>query len=234
MQGLTPEEHKALLRSVGTHRGERVLSPLEVARLLKKAIADSSTRKQCAKALNLGQTQVTTFLKLLDIAPEIQHLADWGGSANASIAFSSLAELARLGQSEQVEAANAILRYGLTWKEVVQLVQIADRSGQPIGLCKDEILKLRPQVETRHLFVGAIISESLRRYIESCLQSERDKLLEDALAKLLGRKGLVNGRLGAKNFTIISSQDVSKLLGLDPDELEKAINEALERARRAT
>ena len=229
MKGLTPEEYKALLRSVGTHRAERLLSPLEVAHFLKRAVAAGSTRKQCAEALNLGQTQVATFLKLPSLAPDIRHLADWGRSTNAFVSFSSLAELARLSQPEQIEIANAILRYGLTGKEVVQLVQIADRSEKPIATCIDEIIKLRPQIETRHLFVGAVASESLRQRIEGRLQSERDKQFEEVLTLLLGRKGLVSGRLGSTNFSILSSQDLSKLLGLSPDELERAVNDALER-----
>lgn len=231
MKGLTPEEYKALLRSVGTHRAERLLSPLEVAHFLKRAVAAGSTRKQCAEALNLGQTQVATFLKLLDLAPDIQHLADWGRSTNASVSFSSLAELAQLSQPKQSEVANAILRYGLTGKEVVQLVQIANRSKKPIAKCIDDIIRLRPQVETRHLFVGAITSESLRQHIESCLQSERDKQFEEALTMILGRRGLVSGRLGSTNFSILSSQALSKLLGLSPDELEQAVNDALERVK---
>lgn len=231
MKGLTPEEHKALLRSVGTHRGDRLLSPLEVAQLLAKSVEAGATRKEAVEDLGIGQTQVATFLKLPDLAPEIRHLADWGGSTNGSISFSSLAKLSRLPGAAQIEAANAILRYGLTWKEVVQLVQIADRSAKPMAQCIDEVLKLRPQVETRHLFVGAIISESVRQHIEGCTQRERDKLFENALGLLLGRKGLVSGRLGAANFTILSSQNLPKLIGLEPDNLEKAVNDALEQAR---
>lgn len=231
MKGLAPEEHKLLLRSVGTHRGDRPLSPFEVAQLLNKTLAAGSTRKEAAEALGIGQTQVATFLKLRDLAPEIRHLADWGGSSNASIAFSSLAELSRLPRPAQIETADAILRYGLTWKEVVQLVQIADRSAKSVAQCIEEVLQLRPQIETRHLFVGAITSESMRQHIEGCMQIERDKMLENALAALLGRKNLASGRLGAANFTVMSSQSLPQLLGIDPDELERAVNDALVHAR---
>ena len=220
-----------LLRSVGTHRGDRPLSPMEVAHLLRKATAAGSTRKQCAEGLGLGQSQIATFLKLPELAREVQHLADWGGSTSASISFSSLAELARLRHPEQAEAANAILRYGLTWKEVVQLVQIADRGAKPVAQCLQEVLRLRPQIETRHLFVGAITSESLKRHIQGLSQRERDKLIEGALAALLDHKGTIRGRLSPNSFTILSSQDVPKLLGLKPDDLERAINDAAEQTR---
>ena len=231
MKELTSEEHQALLRSVGTHRGDRVLSPLEVGRLLTKAIATGTTRKECADSLHLGQTQVANFIKLLSLAQDIQHLADWGSSTDASISFSSLAEIARLREPDQIEATNAILQHQLTWKEVRQLVQLADRSKKAMGQCIDEVLRLRPQLEIRHLFVGAVTAKSLRQYLSTLLQRERNKLMESAMETLLGHEGLVSGRLGAHNFTILSSQDLSTLVGLEPDEIEGTVNEAIERVK---
>ena len=231
MRGLTAEEHKALLRSVGTHRADRPLSPLEVGRLIGKAIQAGSTRSECAEALQVGSTQVATFLKLLDLADNIQHLADWGNSTSASISFSALAEFARLRKSDQIEAARAVLQYQLTWKEVVQITQMVDRSAKPMRECVDDVLKLRPQVEKRHLFVGAIVSEKLRDILSSLTQQERDRLFQAAIAALGLEAPSVSGRLGDGNFTILSSANLTQLLGLNPDELERAVNDALEQAR---
>lgn len=230
MRGITPDEQKLLLRSVGTHRGERALSPVEVGRLLKKAVTAGATRKECADGARLGQTQVSTFLKLTELAPEIQHLADWGGSNSASVSFSSLAELARLPRNDQKEAAAAILRHKLTWKEVIQLVQMADRSGKLISQCIEDVLKLRPQVETRHLFVGSITSEVLRERLKTMTQIERDKLFDRALRDTLGLSISVSGRLGIDTLTILSPEDLSKVLQLKPDEIETSVNDALEQA----
>jgi hypothetical protein len=110
---------------------------------------------------------------------------------------------------------------------------MADRSEKPIAQCIDEILKLRPQVETRHLFVGAVTSKGLRKHLDTLIQAERDKLFDHVLEAVLGRKDVVRGRLGATNFTVLSSQDLSDLLGLEPDAIEKSINEALAHARTA-
>ena len=133
--GLSGEDYRDLVLSVGTHRKSRRLSPLEVARLLAKAVAAGATRHDCATALGLGMTQVRTFLKLLDLEAEVQHLADWKGTKNATIPFSTLAELARLAPQDQMQAVDSVLRHGLFWKEVVQIVQIADRSDKAIGEC---------------------------------------------------------------------------------------------------
>ena len=93
--GLEQKEYQDLILSIGTHRGSRRLSPLEVARLIDKALNSGATRKDCTQALQVSSTQISTFLKLLTLAPEIQYLAGWRGSKNATIAFSTMAELAR-------------------------------------------------------------------------------------------------------------------------------------------
>ena len=227
MRGVSPEELRALLLSVGTHRADRILSPSEVANLLQKAMDAGTTRKQCAETLNVGQTQISTFLKLLDLVPAIQHLADWRGSATATVSFSSMAEVAKLKRTEQAEATHGILRYGLKWKEVVQLVQIVARSGRPVPECVKTVIALRPEIHIRHLFVGAISSDDLQNHLKGCSQQKRDDLIDRALGSLLGEKRSVEGRLSYSNFTIVSSQSLPELLGIDADDLEAEMNELL-------
>ena len=229
--GLSREDYRDLVLSVGTHRKSRRLSPLEVARLLSKAVAAGATRDGCATALELGMTQVRTFMKLLDLDASIQHLADWRGSKNASIPFSTMAELARLAPQDQIQAADSVLRHDLTWKEVVQLVQISSRSDKPIGECIANVLKLRPEIVTRHLFVGAITSEKLTRRIKAIDQKERDHMIAEALNRLISSDYPAKGRLGEDNFTILSDHDLPHLLGKHPDELEESLNEFLETLR---
>lgn len=229
--GLSREEFRDLVLSVGTHRKSRRLSPLEVAQLLAKAVAAGATKEDCATALELGVTQVRTFLKLLDLESDIQHLADWQGSSNASIPFSSMAELARLDPQEQVQAVDSVLRHGFTWKEVVQLVQISKRSDKPISECITNVLDLRPEIVTRHLFVGAITSEQLVSRIKAIDQRERDQMIDEALSRLIGSDYSAKGRLGEDKFTILSDHDFPQILGVHPDELEKSINELLETLR---
>ena len=228
MIGLTREEYRDLTLSIGTHRGTRRLSPIEVARLLEKALEAGATRRECAAELGVGGTQVGTFLKLLDLASEIQHFADWRGAKSASIPFSTLAELSRLSPHDQVDAVKSVLRHDLTWKEVVQLVQMADRSEQGIRECIAKVLKLRPQIEIRHLFVGAITSESLQRYLDSLSQSDRDRLIKQTFVRVVGTDYEIRGRLGTKEFTILSRHDLPRLLNLEPDELQQTVNDLLE------
>lgn len=228
MSGLSSSERQALIRSVGTHRAMRHLSPLEVAHLLRKAMDGGSTLAECAEELAIGPTQIRTFLKLLDLTPDIQHLADWRGRRNATISFTALAQLARLQPADQGLVAEAILRHDMTSAEVIQVVQMMQRSGQPASACITNALKLRPQIETRHLFVGSITSDSAKRSVVSLQQAERDQLMVQILESIFDGDYEASGRLGPRDFTILSNHDLSTLLGLDPDELESLVNRGLE------
>ena len=228
MDGISTQEQQALILSVGTHRVNRPFSPLEVAHVLRKAIDHWGGVRSCSETLGIGSTQIRTFLRLLDLTPEIQHLADWRGSQNASVSFSSLAELARLRPDDQVQATKAVLRHRMTWKEVVGLVQILERSGRSAADAIEDVLKLRPQIETRHLFVGSIGADETRYAIDCLPQSERDKLMARTLQALVGADYQATGRLGPSHFTILSLHDMSSFLGLEPDALEVTFNKMLD------
>jgi hypothetical protein len=227
MRGLTTAEERTLILSVGTHRKDRPLSPVEVARYLEKAIAAGATRQDCAHELQIGPSQVTVFLNLLRLTPEIQDLADWGNTSQSMIAFSSLAQLASLkSKDDQIVAAHAILAHRLKWKEVVQLVQLRNRSGSSIEGCVDTVVKLRPQIDMRHVFVGAI-SNAVKNRIAHLLQRDRDELMTRSLQSILKDPSRFTARLGTERFTIVGDSDPAQSLGLSADALERLINERL-------
>ena len=215
--------------SVGTHRADRRMSPVEVAKSIDKMLHSHSDRQHCAERLGISLTQVSSFLKLLLLDTKIQHLADWRGARNASIPFSTLSEITRLDSSDQSQVVEAILRHHLKWKEVVQLVQISERSQEPIDICIKNVLALRQDVETQHLFVGRVSSDSARERLRDVSQTDRDEQLRRALRTLVGPKYRTKSRLGEDTFTILSDHDLPRMLKLTADELEETINSSLQR-----
>src|SRR5262245_60099145 len=96
LAALSGEERKRLLLSVGTHRRERYLSPVEVAHLFQKATRGGDTLADLAAAVQLdGTSWVARFITLLKLTPDVQHMVDWGKSGS-TLAFTSAVELARL------------------------------------------------------------------------------------------------------------------------------------------
>lgn len=228
MKGLTENELKDLILSVGTHRGTRRRSPTEVAQLLEKAIDAGTTRRQCTETLGIGSTQISTFLRLLELSPDIQHLAEWSKLDSASIPFSSLSEIARLDEKDQAAAAEAILRYDMKWKEVVQLTQIALRSSAGIDESISKVLQLRPEIETRHLIIGAVTSKTVQLQLAEMSQSDRNSEFLGLLQEGLGLSKDFSARLGQTRFTIIGASNPVEDAGLSAEEFQEKVNKALE------
>lgn len=231
LDALVPDEHKRLLLSVGTHRGVRPLSPVEVATLLRRVVASGASLAACAEALHLGGTsQIGRFLSLLKLPEDVQHLVDWGRSG-VTVAFTAAFEVSRLEDHEdQRLAAHAVLEFDLSTAEVRQLVQARKRSKKPMDECVRIILKMRPQVEVRHVFVGSV-REDIRPALRLLTQFQRDKLLHDILEKTF-RELHAGGRLGLERFTLVGGKPLGDAAKAKKDEIEMQMNAELAEAAR--
>lgn len=224
--GLSPEEEKELILSVGTHRAGRRLTPLEVARLFQRMTAHGATLKDCAELVQFeGTTMVSRFLRLLELEPDIQHLVDWGQSGS-TIAFTAATELSRLDRQEQRQAVREILENGLKSQEVKQLVQLRRRSGKSLDVCVEEIVRLRPQIERRHVILGAVTDPQLKSSLEGVLQSERDRYLQEVIRSVFSLRSGFACRLGVDRFTITADEVTGDKI-LAHEEFEQELNSGL-------
>ena len=188
----------------GTHKSGRPLSPTEVGMLIKKARDDGMTLEACAKEIQLdGTGHIGRFLRILDLPDEIRHLIDWG-SGRSFIGFTAAVELAKLeAAKDQRAVANAVLSDGLSSKEIRQLAQLRKRSGRDVEECLNEILGMRPQVERRYVFIGAVDSENVEA-LDLLSQAQRDAILSAGINDI-GLQG-ATGRLGPKLFTLVGDE----------------------------
>jgi hypothetical protein len=225
LPGLSPEEHKKLILSVGTHRGKRSISPVEAAVLFDKAQRAGASLADCAKAVQLeGPTWVGRFLNLLKLPEDVRHLVDWGRGAGA-VTFTSAADIARLdGPDDRRAAIQAALMHNLSTKEVRQLVQLRKRSLRTMAECTEGVLKMRPQVDVRHVFIGSV-SEGLRARMRDLGQYARDEIFAKVVKQVIGPG--VSGRLGAERFTVVGGQTFGAVVAAKKDLLEREINEGL-------
>ena len=229
---LSSRERQALLLSVGTHRGRRPLSPVEVAGLLGKVIAAGGSLKDCARAGSLkGTAMVARFLRLLELPETMRHLVDWRGGDSDAVAFSSGTELARLDDVvEQEEVVRGVLIYRLSGSEVRQVVQLRKRSKRPVEECLKEVVEMRPPVEKRYVYIGAVTNSVLKRSLGVMTQGERDELLASAIKNVLG-EDLAVARLGPGRFTLVGGAEFGEAMNQRRDSLEQDVNEALQGAR---
>ena len=174
MRGISAEELRDLILSVGTHKQERILSPVEVAQLLETEINAGATIQEISKEILLNPTMTTRLHRLLNLAPEIQHLVGWEGKPK--ISPSTASEIARLKiLKEQEFLANAALENRLSKKEVIQIIEVRNKFNKPIGECVEEIIEMRPRIIRRYLFIGAIYSLELQNKLSKMSQKERDE-----------------------------------------------------------
>ena len=233
VKGLSQEEHQRLLLSVGTHRGQRPLSPIEVATLFAKVLSAGGSLSEGAKAASLeGTTQVSRFLRLLKLPESIWHLVGWGSVAG-TIGFSSGAEIARLESDAEEEAlVNGVLTNRLSGSEVRQVVQLRKRSKRPLEDCLNEVVGMRPRIEKRYVYVGAVTNDALKKSLPAMTQAQRDQLLAKAVGAVLGAKGLALTRLGTDRFTLVGSAEFGEAMARQKESLEQEINDSLVRGAR--
>lgn len=207
LKGLSALEIGRLRMSVGygTHKRGRPLSPVEVGKLLRLTKEAGSTFEDCAKDLGLkGTTWLNHFLAVYGLAADLRHLVAWGRSSG-SIGFTAAVELARIPETDDQRAvARAILEEGLQTDEVRQVAQIRKRSGRPIADCLQEVIGMRPSIDKRYVFIGAVDDQRVIDSLAKLTQAERNALLGAAIAQL-GLRG-ASARLGEKLFTLVGDE----------------------------
>jgi len=228
VDALSQDERQRLLLSVGTHRGQRPMSPVEVANLYAKMIKAGASLSDCARASNLeGPTWVSRFLQLLTLPESVRHLVVFGGSAG-TISFSTAAEIARLeNDAEEEVLVRDTLTHRLSGSEVRQVVQLRKRSQRSLQDCLDEVIGMRPRVDKRYLYIGAITGAALKSALGAMPQQQRDVLLQKAVRTVLGGTPLTLVKLGTDRFTLVGDAAFGDVTAVKKDSLEQEINDAL-------
>src|SRR5213082_1817037 len=109
LPGLTPEESRDLIMSVGTHHGKRRISPIEAGLLIEKSLNAGCTVETCAQFLGFKDpSMVSWFVKLLKVNTSLHHLIGWG-RAPATVSFIAATELGTLNEDEQTEAFDMVI-----------------------------------------------------------------------------------------------------------------------------
>lgn len=220
LPGLTPEEQRDLILSVGTHSRHRILSPVEVARLMKKASDHGARRQQIAEVCHLdGTTMVSRFLRLLRLPEVVQTWVAWEPNVS-ELSLSAAQEIARLSDGgSQLSMAKLVLESRLTSKEAGNAIMRIQRGGERVDSAVTAVLRLRPRVVKKFVFIGTITDIPTRRLLDALTQHERNSLLREVLHSLELED--MSGTLGTSRFTLVA--DESTAMGQSADALEASI-----------
>ena len=228
MKGLSPSEISQLILSVGTHRSERPLVPIEVAKLIQKALNAGEKRKEIADRLYLNDSTILgRFTRLLSLPSQIQHLIGWG-SDPTTLSFTAASGIARLESTqEHIILAKAALENQFNKSEIIEVVQIRQRSKNPIQSCIETVLNQRPVIQRRHVIIGELQSEKLKDELKQASQLERDNMLQSALEQYVPNATPLGAKLGDGYFFLIGDDEFHRVIMSLSDGFEKSITEYL-------
>ena len=228
MKGLLPHQISQLILSVGTHKSNRPLSPVEVAEYMQSALNAGEKRTDIAEKLYLEDSSIIGhFLRLLSLPSQVQQIVGWG-SDPTTISFSGAAGIARLDSNiEQTALAKAALENQLNKSEIIQAVQIRQRSGNTIENCIKAVLDQRPIVERRYVIIGELTSEGLKDKVKNLSQLERNNLLNSVLKHHVSDLTCLGSKLGAEYFVLVGDEHFHSAIMELPQGFENAITEYL-------
>jgi len=228
LPGLTKLEFQRLQFSVGkTTRQRRPLSPVEVGELCAKCVAAGACPNEITEALKMtDKGMVPKFLRVKDIVPTVRHLVSWGFSGDAAVGFSVAAQLARLPQKHHLPLAEGILKYGLSRNEMISVIQLLERSQDPLELCVQRVVRRRPVVRLQQIVLGSVTAESSVLKLRALSQLERDDILDGIIHRLFPNAKDFTAKLGTDRFAIIGGKSVAETVAMDP-KIELNINNSL-------
>lgn len=231
LPGLNLTELRELQQSVGTHRGVRPLTPVEVADRLLRSLQAGASRAKCSKETQLaGPTMVDRFLKLRELPSRIQHLVEWGKSGKGVIGFSGAVELSQFPRENQETMGLKIVEHELTKKEIVSVRQLLERSSDPLPRCLERVLKRRPVVTRVEVILGSIDVADLQEILRGYSQRERNSLFRGVIDELVPGARITSARLGTSSYSIVGPRGVVVRL----DQLSNPEGLILDALRRGT
>jgi hypothetical protein len=214
LPGLSEEQERDLVLSVGTGLRQRRLKPVVVADYIRKTVEAGASLEDVAKRVGLkSTTMLGRFLRLGNLNGTVRAMVDWG-SSGTTIAFTTASELARLNESDQEFVAVQTLERALSNDEVEQIVQYAKRSDKTIEECVDAIVKIRPTHSHRYVFVGTLQAAQLGTLLGKMDDRERSKVLREILEAVFpDLRGTAHYRLTPDRFIINSTVNVASIVG---------------------
>jgi hypothetical protein len=147
------------------------------------------------------------------------------------VTFSSASEIARLDNHEDEETLfQGVLTHRLSGSEVRQVVQLKKRSGRPVRDCLDEVVGMRPRVEKRYVYVGALTFGDVKNKLEAMTQNERDDLLRRVVQHTFPSAAPALSKLSPTTFTLVGDAQFGEQMNKNKETLERDINDGLFKA----
>jgi hypothetical protein len=176
-----------LLLSLGTHKKERPLKPIEVAKLINTLKSETKESwNKVASRLGVGIDQVKSFRNLLHLPEQVHYAIGYGDTNEESLAFTTaniVSELKNMREKELL--CKFALSNKLTKDETERIIQLKKQSpDEAIEECVNKVLNLRPVFEKGYVIVTLVKDETLRKLVSmsEARTIELNKLIKEIMS----------------------------------------------------
>lgn len=214
IKGLSDKEIFLLRATLGRHKKNRHLTPLETADLLKKALSNGESKRDLSNKVNISADMVSKFVKLCSIKEiTIRTAIEWSSTTESSISMSTAVELARLTKVDDERLLfGAIKENKLSKSEVKELITLYTRSKKTLNESIQQIIDSKPQVVESHLIIGEITSKSLSKSLKKIPGLGRNRLFRKILTEKMPSLNFKSAKLKTKQFIIFGDNETKLLL----------------------
>ena len=196
----SPKRLAKLLASVNVSHFDRPLTPIEVAKEIKKLQTELSDNKnELNKRLSLSPSIIADFLRLLKLPKQIQDIIVWGrpNKDSGEISFTAARHIAKFNDKKDIlKVVGTIhsLPKSITSKEVQNIISIRQTNpDKPIEQCIKETLDVsRPKLLEYYIFISGIkpIIVNMLHGMASNQNTNLNDCAKTILMKTLPRKSI--------------------------------------------
>lgn len=168
-----------LLATLGTHRRDRPLSPLEAARKIEEELRSGVRPEQYP----VSDYTIRKFRGLLSLPDSVQKMLGWGGVRRGEIGLEAAYRISTLKERlDQEKLAKETVERELSQKEVSKVVRYKRRlNKKPIEDCIDSVVEMRPK--KRYFFIIQLKEGLLKRLKENATSEGIE--INNSLLKIL-------------------------------------------------
>jgi hypothetical protein len=204
------ETYSNLLLSVNTHKKERPLEPIEVSQLIMNLKSETNESwSEVGTRIGIGTDQINAFRKLSVLPKQVFYAIGWGDTKDEKLAFTTAAIIADLDkESDRLTLCKIALTNRLKKEEATRVVQLKKKNDlKSIEQCVEDVLKLRPIVETGYIIVSSLQTATLEKLgsLADKMNKKLENLIIDLIGKVLKKGSVTNVHL--KNRIVLLTVD---------------------------
>lgn len=217
-----------LVLSVGTHKKNRRLTPIEIAKTLNEILSKAEiygvSKEEIAQEIHLRDaSMIYKFVGLLNIPEQYHKLIVFKGQ-KGKLTFSSVANATHLPEDEMIVFLEAILSYKLTRNETRNIKELKKRRDYSIEKCVDEVLLSRPTIEDKTMFIGLMVDDIFINILKEVPRNLKNIRFNNFLTDSMNEIHIDSSRISNNRFIIVMNNKDMLIL----DEIAASNNATVE------